>query len=1099
MNVNSRSSLLSASIAAVMAVAALLCGFLPALHGQNTYGTIVGRVTDAQDAVIPAAMVTATNQSTNIARAVQSGSTGDYSIINLLPGTYDLTVEMDGFKTSLVDGINLRVNESVRVDVALQIGEVVETIEVSSTVAPLLETTRSTLGTVVANEKVVELPLNGRDMTQLTMLLPGAAPGSSAGGFFIIGGQTVAVTGNRSDQNNYTLDGVNNNETFFKHYGIRPSLDAIQEFTVQTNITSAEFGDAAGANVNVAIKSGTNEIHGSVFEFFRNDNLDARTFFAPARKSEFRWNQFGAAVGGPVIKNRTFWFANWESFRFRRESTNLNTVPTEEMRQGTFLTNTDGTPIGQIFDPFTTMQMPDGSYSRQPFANNQVPRNLFHPSTATWQDGIYGPFLPNRPGQANNYLNATPNKRDEDQVNLRLDHQVSSKNNLFVRWSWADNENIQPQAFPGREVFFFNKFRNMAVSDTHMFSPTSIFDFKFGYNSDNIQRRTDPLNLGVLVQGLPSTFRDDFDFPIALNVTGFAGAGLTAFVSGPQRTYQFIPSFSKIAGKHTLKIGADMKVRHVLHDGVFANVSHDRFPTSDPQDAAGTTGFAYASFLLGLPSSGGRIQPLEAPGCTSCTEANMAQNMTHIYVQDDYKITRNLTLNLGLRYEWTSWYSSRNNPPNSSWFDAIGDQFVWAGPNPITGDAANTTAMFIKPDRNNWAPRFGFAYLLGQRTTLRGGYAVFYGSNIAWEGNHMRGNYPFALGQNFSSANETVVEIRTDNPYPGLDTATPSAQHTARRDNAMPYVQQWNLGIQRQLAEDLMWEVNYVGSKGTRLSAFIDGNNAIPGPTADQDTIQARRPHPMHFGAFSENQSDAVSSYHGLTTKLEKRFSKGLSYRMNYSWSKSIDLNSQWGGTSAQNSLDKRGSIGVSDFHRSHIFSADMVWRLPSLPGATGALDAILNNWQINTIVQLRSGRFLTPTLSGDHNNVAGRGTQQRPDLAGSGIQYPRTPERWVDPASFSLPNFPQFVGDDSGYGTAGRNVIEGPGHAGVDFSLYKNIPFTEHLGAQLRFEFFNIFNRVNFNNPGTGGWDPSNQARWGVITGTGDARQIQLAMKFYF
>ena len=325
-------NLLSAS-ASLGLLAVLWCAVTGTAYGQNTFGTIVGRIADAQDAVVPGAMVTATNQGTNIARSVQSSGTGDYSVLNLLPGTYDVTVEMDGFKTALIEGVALRVNESVRVDMALQIGEVVETIEVSSSVAPLLETTRSTLGTVVANEKVVELPLNGRDMTQLTMLLPGAAPGASAGGFFIIGGQTVAVTGNRSDQNNYTLDGVNNNETFFKHYGIRPSLDAIQEFTVQTNITSAEFGDAAGANVNVAIKSGTNEIHGSLFEFLRNDKLDSKTYFAQ-EKSAFRWNQFGAAVGGPVARNRTFWFANWESFRFRRESTILNAVPTQEMRDG---------------------------------------------------------------------------------------------------------------------------------------------------------------------------------------------------------------------------------------------------------------------------------------------------------------------------------------------------------------------------------------------------------------------------------------------------------------------------------------------------------------------------------------------------------------------------------------------------------------------------------------------------------------------------------------------------------------------------------------------------------------------------------------------
>jgi hypothetical protein len=451
---------------------------------------------------------------------------------------------------------------------------------------------------------------------------------------------------------------------------------------------------------------------------------------------------------------------------------------------------------------------------------------------------------------------------------------------------------------------------------------------------------------------------------------------------------------------------------------------------------------------------------------------------------------------MGLRYEWTSWYSSRNDPSNASWFDAIGGRFVWAGPNPITGEGPNTTPTFIEPDRNNFAPRLGFAYLMGEKTTFRGGYSVFFGSNIAWEGNHMRGNYPYALGQNLT-VNSTNFTNPLDNPFPPLVADTPSAQHTARRDNVFPYVQQWNLGIQRQLAEDLLWEINYVGSKGTHLMSFIDGNNALPGPAADSETIQQRRPFPQHFGAFSENQSDAVSSYHGLTTKLEKRFSQGLTYRLNYSWSKSIDLNSQWGGTSAQNSLDKRNSMGRSDFHRTHIFSGDVVWELPKWQSLSGAASAILNGWQINSIVQLRSGNYVTATLPFDHNNISGRGTGQRPDAVGA-LTYAKTPQQWVSPGSFALPNSPQFVGDQTGYGTAGRNIIEGPGYANVDFSLYKNIPFTERMSAQLRFEFFNVFNRVNFNNPGVS-FDPSNLTAFGTITSTLQARQIQLAAKFYF
>ena len=1092
---NVRSEFVPLFRAGMLLLAALVVVFTPAARAQNTYGSIVGVITDESGAVIPGAAVTATNVDTNIVHTSETNQTGDYRFLNLLPGTYDVAVEITGFKKAVQTGIVAQLNQSVRLDIGLQIGDVVETVEVSAAAAAQLQTTRSTIGTVVANEKVVELPLNGRDFTQLTLLLPGASPGASAGGFFLIGGQTVAVTGNRSDQNNYTLDGVNNNETFFKHYGIRPSLDAIQEFTVQTNITNAEYGEAAGANVNVAIKSGTNEVHGSVFEFFRNDNLDARTFFA-TEKSEFRWNQFGAAVGGPAVKNRTFWFANWESFRFRRNSTRLSTVPTQEMRNGNFATNVDGTPLGQIFDIMSTREGAGGEFIRDPFANNTIPSSRFNPTSVIWQDGVFGPVQPNLPGQPKNFINTTPDKRDDDQFNLRLDHAVSDRNNFFARWSFADNIRISPQSFPGREVEMFNKFRNVAISDTHVFNPTTIFEFKFGYNSDDIQRRTEPLNLGVLVGGLPASFRDDFDFPLDLSVSDFAGPGLTAFVSGPQKTYQFLPSLSKIVGNHTVKIGADLKIRHVLHDGVFANVRHNRLATSDLQDASGTSGFSYASFLLGVPSSLGRIQPLEAPGCSSCSEANMKQDMAHFYFQDDWKMTRNLTINLGLRYEWTSWYSSRNSPPNSSWFDAIGNQFVFAGPNPITGEAANTTPTFILPDKNNWAPRFGFAYLMGEKTTIRGGYAVFYGSNIAWEGNHMRGNFPFALGQNVD-INNTFFEKPTNDPFPALDPTTPSAQHTARRDNRMPYIQQWNFGIQRQLAEDLLWEVNYVGSKGTRLSSFIDGNNALPGPDAAASVIQQRRPFPNHTGAFSENQSDAVSSYHGLTTKLEKRYSSGITYRLNYAWSKSMDLNSQWGGTSAQNALDKRASIGLSDFHRAHIFSADLVYQLPKFQSLNGAADKIINGWQINSIVQLRTGTFLTPRLSFDHCNISGRNASQRPDVIGA-FRYNRTPQRWIDPGSFALANEPTSVGDQSCYGTAGRNIIEGPGFANVDFSLYKNIALTERFGAQLRFEFFNLFNRVNFNNPGVS-FDPSNLSSFGVIGSTQDARQIQIAVKIHF
>jgi hypothetical protein len=1086
-----------------LALLGVMIAFAVPASAQSTYGIIVGVVADGSGAVMPGATVTATNTATGLSRTVTTGSQGDFRIINLLPGTYDVIVEMSGFRKATSNGLVVRVNESVRVDFAMQVGELAETVEVLAR-APLLETSSATVGKVITNEKIVELPLNGRDFTQLTLLLPGGAPFGRNG--IIIGGSRVAVTGNRADQNNYTLDGVNNNETFFKHYGIRPSIDAIQEFKVQTNITDAQYGEAAGANISVAVKSGTNALHGTVFEFVRNDMFDARDSFAE-RKPEFRWNQFGGTTGGPIAKNRTFFFGNYEGFRQRRESTNLTTVPTAAMMRGDFSRRVDGTPAPPIYDPATTRPNPNGDgLIRDPFPGNQIPADRFNPVSLAWQKALYGPNPPNRPGERQNYVNTTPVKDTQDQFTVRVDHKVSFKNNLFGRFSYADNDRIEPQWFPGTEVTFFNHFRNLAISDTHVFGPTTLFEFKFGFNQDNIERATPDAALGLLpaivsagMRDVPARFRNEMDFPLSMNISGYGPAGLTAFKSGPQKTYQFLPMLTKVMGRSNLKFGADIKIRHVLHDGVFANINHDRLLTADPQDTAGITGDPYASFLLGWPSAAGRILPLEAPGCESCTEANMQQDLYHFYVQNDIKAGRNLTVNLGLRYEYTSWYKSRNDPSNSSWFDALGDcgpleirlgckdgkgRFVFAGTNPITGEPPNTSERFIEPDRNNWAPRIGLAYLLRPQTTLRAGYSVFYGSNIAWEGNHMRGNWPYAIGQDLP-LNRTTPVNPTNNPFPPIDPTTvpPSAQHTARRDNVMPYVQQWNAGIQQQLAADLLLEVNYVGSKGSHLSSFLSGNDARPGP----GDVQPRRPFPQHLGGFSENRSVGPSNYRGLTTKLEKRFSRGLTFDVNYALSRSTDLNSEWGGSSPQDAYNLEDSIGLSDFHRKHVFSADLVYLLPRAGSLTGIAGGIVNDWQVNTIVQLRSGRFLTPILPFDNANVGSRGNFQRPNLVGP-IEGPQTSNQWFNTSAFAVP-LPYT------FGNAGRNVIEGPGFAVVDVALYKNVPINDDDSAQLRIEAFNVLNRTNFNNPDTN----FGTAAYGRISGSAPARQIQFGFKYLF
>jgi hypothetical protein len=374
--------------------------------------------------------------------------------------------------------------------------------------------------------------------------------------------------------------------------------------------------------------------------------------------------------------------------------------------------------------------------------------------------------------------------------------------------------------------------------------------------------------------------------------------------------------------------------------------------------------------------------------------------------------------------------------------------------------------------------------LLRPETTVRTGYSIFYGSNVTWEGNHMRGNWPYAVGQDLP-LNRTTPTNPTDNAFPPIDprVVPPSAQHTARRDNVMPYMQQWNFGIQQQLAADLLLEVNYVGSKGTHLSSFISGNDARPGP----GDVQPRRPFPQHLGGFSENRSWAPSRYNGLITKLEKRFSGGLTFDVNYALSKSTDLNSQWGGTSPQDAYNWKASMGLSDFHRKHVFSADVVYLLPHIGSLPGVADKILNDWQVNTIVQLRSGHFVTPILPFDNANTGSRGNFQRPNVVGP-IEGPRTDDEWFNTSAFAVP--PPFT-----FGNAGRNIIEGPGLAVVDMALYKNVPFNGRHAGQLRFEAFNALNRTNLGDPGTNFGTPA----FGRIRSSAPARQIQFGFKYLF
>lgn len=1081
------------------AVLAAALGTAPAA-AQTSFGTIVGNVTDESGAVIPGATVTVTNEGTGTVRTITTNETGGYTVVSLPPAVYAIEGELTGFSRATQTGVRLEVNQTLRVDLAMRVGQVTEIIEVTAAL-PQLQTDSSTVASTVDNQKVVELPLNGRSFTQLTILMPGAVAGAGANTAFQTGGTAVSVSGLRSEANNYTLDGVNNNESFFKTYGVQPSIDAIQEFRIQTNITSAEFGTAAGANVNVVTKSGTNEFHGSVFEFVRNDNFDASGFFAnrsEAEKPEFGQNQFGATVGGPIIRNQTFFFFMYEGQRRRRESTLLNVVPTREMFAGDLSLDVEGMPAPQAYDPLTTRQGADGELTRDPLQNNMVPASRINAATAQLVDILWSP--PNLPGQALNLLNTRPSRIDNNQWMGKVDHRFSDKNILTGRYNLTDSVSPRPTAHLTVDNNLVNTFTNIMVSDTHTLSPTSILDFKLAYHRNNL-RITDSAPGGAEaiesfinghgIQGIPILKSEAVPLYPRWGIAGFASPSQTGFPF-PDDTYSAIASMTKIIGNHSIKAGFEFKHNRNLDDGYFTgDMTFNKKPTEDPQNAE-TTGSAVAAYLLGMPNSAAR-------NIGEGTTAIMRKEDYGVYFQDDWKVTSNLTLNLGLRYDLIEYPKHRDDLLAS--IDIDTGEFLWDGVNPVTGEPPNARRGIVEPDYNNFAPRLGVAYRLGNKSTIRAGYGVFYMSNYLWEAQGIRGNWPFAISETLSNLNEQTDFSFVETTFsPQLDiemgsTVEPRAQHIVNRNNRTSYTQQWNLHVQRQLTDSLMVELGYVGTKGSDLSAFVNVNTAPPGP----GEVGPRRPYPQ-YGAMSEMTNEADSIYHGLQFKTEKRFSDGLSFRVNYAWGKTIDtLGAGFSASkSPQNPLDPEGDRSLSDLHRSHLFTADYVWQLPFGKGRAfgsnlgSAANILLGGWQLTGVVTANSGAPINVSIPRDVANIGPRSQAQRPDLVGDPLAgVSGAPEQYLNADAFAEPA--QYT-----FGNAGRNIVTGPSLFQLDFGLFKNIPITESVGLQFRSEYFNAFNNVNFGNPNANVDSSAFGAIGGLVAGQ-SARQIQFGLKLLF
>lgn len=1070
------------------------------LWGQATQGSIRGLVADPAGGIVPGASVTATSMETGFERSVVTNDQGLYLIPQLRPGVYLVSAEMPGFKKFVQRGVTVHVNEDLLVDIVLELGEITEQVEVTGETLQL-DTASASLRTLVSQQAVNDLPLDGRHYTQLILLTSGAsdqAADQSQSAVAGTGALSLAVNGQRPRANRYTLGGIYNEELMRQTPGLAPPIDAIREFTVETQSNSAA-ADAPGAGVNVELRSGTNEFHGTLWEFHRNDNLDANFFFANRagqEKPKFLQNQFGFSLGGPVVRNHTFVFGSYEGFRSRRGLARLATVPTAAMKQGDF------SGLAPIFDPDTTRPDPSdpGRLIRDPFENNQIPAHRINPASKLILDAFYPD--PNLPGLTANLINPKPLVNDRDQFMVRFDTRATDDTQVWVHYGYSQIDQATPGFLPVVENILAFRFQNTGVNLVHAYSPTSILSGRVGYArvlTSDIPVK--PITRSEFFQGgNVSLFQTDVvnDAFVGISIAGIqAPGGGSSDRNRIDNTYQGAGSFEHIRGSHKFTFGTDIRRYQFLidppnpHNG---SIGFDATLTQDPLNRPGT-GLGFASFLLGYPVTISRG--------FGDARTDGRQWGLHFYIQDEWRVSPRLTLNLGLRYQYDS--------PAVDKLDRLGTvdfipiegagfpqnpgsgrvNLLWASTNPFTGEPANVRRSIMEPEYNDFAPRLGIAYKIDDDTVLRMGYGIFYDSVRFQELQDMRKHFPFNAQQVLAVNRDATPAVNWQTDIPFDSNAAQPGGWPQNRTNRHGYSQQWNLSVQRQLLSDVLVEAAYLGARNLKQIRYYSFNDPRPGPG---DPSQ-RRPF-LELSATEIGNNDTNASYNALQLKLNKRFTRGLSILGMYTWSHTIDDQSTLEGNQIQDGFNTRASRGPAVYDLRHNFVTSYIYQLPLGAGRglhlSGWADQVLGHWQMQGIVRLTSGPPVNVILSLDNANIGMRRNQQRPNLVGdphSGITP--GPDEWFNTAAFELP--PQFT-----FGNAGRHIVRADGRANVDFSLFKSFlipPIGEQGRLEFRAEFFNLFNHQDFARP-NGSFGTGN---FGRVFSTTNPRDIQFALKLYF
>jgi len=1118
-----------------MRIGSVLCVLLAifggsALSAQQITGNIHGTISDPSGAVVQGAIVTAKHTETGLMRTAVTDRNGGYLLVELPVGHYSVEVAAKGFQKYLQDGISLDVNETATVSMHLQIGSDTQQVEVNANAA-LVQNTVTSLGQTVMQREILDLPLDGRNFSQLGVLQPGVVPLTP--GLLEAGGparenQGYAVDGQRPESNNFLIDGADNVSSVDGGFVLKPPIDAIEEFRILTHNANAEFGRNTGSTTNLITRSGTNSFHGALWEFLRNDAMDSSDYFTRSVQP-LKQNQFGATFGGPIVKDKTFFFGYYEGFRNRQGESVPATVPSGPERAGNFgqdCTSISGDSFNSQGNCVNAQGQPDANGQLTFFGQN-VPFNqmtLFTPIDPTAAKLL--PFFPIATQGPNGYIGTQTLSETNDQFGVRLDQYVGRADTLNFRYMYSGGPTTDPLSpvganVPGFPVGEYDRAQNFVTQETHLFSPEVIGVGRFSFLR----------NTFLLDQHLNHESPGELGFQYAPTLALAAGppfvqvaadASVGDPITGPRYTYQntfdFSGSLSWIHGRHDFKFGGGYRrdqinaLQGIASNGFFV---FENFPFSD----------AFASFLSGNP-----VVFIQGGGDFS---REIRDRAIDAYAQDTYKVSPRLTLNYGLRYELPFPTTENHNEVNL-FIPGAQSRVIPSAPAGLLypGDPGVPRGL-IPTETTGFAPRAGLAWdpRGNGKTVISAAYGIFYEPYYTGEGGPLQDPVsapPYLKTQQISFPVHSFADpFYTPNPF-GVPFPEPMTLLVTTPHLRLPYAQDWNLNVQRSFSENWLFQLGYVGTTGVHLPRFIEGDPAVfvPGvdssgnPISNENNVNQRRlysgctlaqPNNCIYGSIGEMASIANSAYNSLEASLRRRFGHGLSFLASYTYSKSIDDVSSFNITGsasqpvagendlAQNPFDLAAERGRSMFDARHRVVLSYQWNLPFWNHATNWYQQALGKWQFNGIATLMSGTPFTVFDSSD-NSLQGSAPEitgfsaNRPNLVGNPNNGPRTAQEWMNVNAFQK-LAPDPLGRFQVFGDEGRNVVEGPAYLNWDFSAFKNIPVTESKEFQFRGELFNILNHTNFRLPVSDISAPN----FGQVQQDVGPRVIQVALKFLF